>query len=392
MYTNGQQKFIDLVKAGKNIYLSGVAGSGKSYITKEAINVLRGMRKKVVAVAPTGIAATNIDGQTIHSMFSLSPFGIHNFASCRYVKQNKRDVLKAIDAIIIDEISMLRPDILDAIHYTFKKNGLPGLDARQVIMVGDMKQLQPIYNDADRVILYKEGYTGEIFTYAHIWPRLDCKFVELDEVMRQSDPEFIAALNIVRDGGKSPYWSNFVHTEPSGIVLAPRNNTVKEYNDIGLAAQPGDLHTFEAEIEGKMKIEDVPFEKTINVKDGCKIMYLVNSKDTPLNNGTQGVFVAKPDDCFFIKVGNIEYPLRPYEISKKEYVYDKVKDDLELQEVGSIYQYPFKLAYALTIHKSQGLTFDDVTVDLRERCFAPGQMYVALSRATGPKALRLIVN
>jgi ATP-dependent exoDNAse (exonuclease V) alpha subunit len=390
MHTPGQQKFIDFAKAGKNIYLSGVAGSGKSFITKEIIRILSEIGKRVVAVAPTGIAATNIEGQTIHSMFKLTPYGVLDFAACNYLKENSRQVLKAIDVLVIDEISMLRPDVLDGIHYTFKKNGLPGLDERQVILVGDMKQLPPIYDDATRVILYR-SYQGETFTFAHVLPKLAPVHIELTEVMRQSDPEFIAALNITRDGKKTDYWKQFVHNEPSGVVLAPRNSTVKYYNDQGLACQDGKLFTFEAEIEGKMKIEDVAFEKTINVKHGCKIMYLVNSRDLPLRNGTLGTFVVR-DDNYFIRVGNIDHPLGKYEIVKKEYVYDKKLDQLKLEEVGSIYQYPFKLAYALTIHKSQGLTFDDVTVDLRLPCFQDGQMYVALSRATGPGALRLITK
>lgn len=392
MYTVGQQKFIDLVKAGKNIYLSGVAGSGKSFITKEAIRILSGMGKQVAACAPTGIAATNIEGQTIHSLFKISPYGVTDFKACNYLKQNSRDVLKRIDVLLIDEISMLRPDLLDGIHYTFKKNGLPGLDERQVIFVGDMKQLPPIVNDAEKAVM-RMTYAGETFNFAQIFARLEPVFIELTEVKRQSDPEFIAALNIVRDGGKTPYWAQFVHTEPSGIVLAPRNATVKEYNDRGLAGQDGTQFTYEAVIDGKMRIEDVPFEKTINVKSGCKIMYLVNSKETPLRNGSLGTYYFREsDETHYIKVGNIDYPICKYEIVKKEYVYDKVNDRLKLEETGSIYQYPFKLAYALTIHKSQGLTFDDVTVDLRQPCFQPGQMYVALSRATGPKALRLIVN
>jgi len=390
MYTELQQKFIDLIKAGKSVDLSGLAGTGKSFIVKEAIRILTEMGKNVAACAPTGIAATNIEGQTIHSLFKIPPFGIIDFQACNYLKENSRDVLKRIDVLFIDEKSMLRPDLLDGMHYTLKKNGLPGLDERQVIFVGDMAQLPPIYNDAEKVIL-RQHYDGETFVYANVYARLKPVKVELTEVMRQSDPEFIAALNETRAGRKTPYWAQFVHTETSGIVLAPHNFTVKMYNDQGLFAQPGETRTYVADISGKMKIDDVPFEAEINVKHGCKIMYLANSKDTPLCNGTLGTFIYE-HDTEFIRVGKLDYPIERCKVVKKEYVYDKANDRLKLEETGSIRQHPFKLAYALTIHKSQGLTFDDVTVDLRKPCFMNGQLYVALSRATGPKALRLIVN
>jgi ATP-dependent exoDNAse (exonuclease V) alpha subunit len=375
---------------GKNVFLTGKAGTGKSFVVKEAIKALKQAKRKIAAVAPTGIAANNIDGQTIHSLFSLNPFGVMNYENCNFLKSGARKVLDNIDVLFIDEVSMLRPDILDGIHLTFKKNGLKGLDSRQVVFVGDLKQLPPILDDNTRSVLYRT-YDGHTFYDAMVFKKLDVHFIELTEVMRQTDTEFIDNLNIIREGGKSEYFRRFVTDKPQGIILAPYNATVQAYNEAGLQAQEGDLFKFEAEMDGVDNPEEFGLERTIKVKNGCKIMYLVNSKDNPLRNGTLGIFVSH-NNCHYIKVGNVDYNLEPVTITKKKYVYDANEDELVLKEIGSIKQYPFKLAYALSIHKAQGLTFDQVTVDLRRPCFQDGQLYVALSRVKTPEGLGLIIN
>lgn len=387
--TTDQQLFISAVLEGRNVFLTGKAGTGKSLIVREAIEQLKQRGKKVIAVAPTGIAANNIDGQTIHSMFKLTPYGVLNHDTCVFMKSVSRDVLKNANTIIIDEVSMLRPDVLDAMHWTLRKNSLPGLETKQIIFVGDLKQLPAILDDNARSVLY-QTYDGDTFGFAKIYDKLKVEIVELSEVLRQDNPEFIHALNIVREGGKHEYFRQFIHTEPRGVVLAPHNATVAAYNQAGLNAQSGELFTFSAEVEGNVKVTDFNFESEIQVKNGCKIMYLVNSKNNPLRNGTLGIFVSR-DDCHYIKVGGVEYALEQVKQTKKEYVYDKDKDALILRELGGITQYPFRLAYALSIHKSQGLTFDECTVDLRRPCFQKGQQYVALSRVRTPEGLRIII-
>lgn len=388
-YTDKQQVFMGAVVEGRNTFLTGKAGTGKSFIVKQAIEQLKKAGQKVVAVAPTGVAANNIGGQTIHSMFQLSPFGVLSFETCNYLSKVKKDVLQKADTIIIDEVSMLRPDVLDAMHLTLKKNGLKGLPDRQIVFVGDLKQLPPPIDDNMMSVLH-QTYNGEFFTFSNIFPRLNVALIELDEIMRQADPDFIENLNIVREGGKSEYFRRFLHKEQKGIVLAPHNSTVNAYNEAGLQSQPGKLFTFKAQIEGTAKPEDFSLENEIRVKTGCKIMYLVNSKENPLRNGTIGEFLERDGTCF-IKVGRVEYSLKEVVVTKKEYRYNKDKDELELQEVGSITQYPFKLAYAISIHKAQGLTFEEVTIDLRRPCFQKGQLYTAISRATGPEGLRIIM-
>lgn len=385
-----QQEFLDLVSSGRNVFLTGKAGTGKSFVLKEAMKVLTEQNKKFVAIAPTGIAASNIEGQTIHSMFGLTPFGVWDFETCNFLRGEKRKLLQAIQVIFVDEISMLRPDILDAMNWTMIKNGCEPLTSKQIIFTGDLKQLPAILDDNTRSVLYRT-YDGEVFTDAKIYEKMEVVTIELDVVQRQSDPEFIDNLNIIREGGRSPYFRQFVSNAPNGIVLAPHNATVDRYNQAGLAALSGEEYVFEAKITGNVKADDFNFESTVRVKNGAKVMYLFNSRNNNLVNGTLGIFVSH-SDCHYIRVGEVDYALEQVLCVKKEYVLNKAEDKLELVEIGSIYQYPIKLAYALSIHKSQGLTFEEVTVDLSKPCFQKGQMYVALSRVTSPKGLRIITG
>jgi ATP-dependent exoDNAse (exonuclease V) alpha subunit len=385
--SKGQQQFFDAALAGENIFLTGKAGTGKSHVVKELMKWLRSLNKNVVAVAPTGIAATNVGGQTIHSLFSINPYGIMNYDSCNFVRQEKRRLLEKIDTILIDEVSMLRPDILDAIHWTFLKNGLKGLQTKQIIFIGDLKQLPPVLKDNDKSVML-QTYDGYSFGHAKIWQKLNVRTIELEEVLRQTDEEFIHHLNIIREGNKSAYFKQFVSDNPSGVILCPHNSTVDEYNKKGLDAIKGELFTFDAQITGNAKYEDFNLPSKIEVKIGAKIMYLVNSSDAPLVNGTIGIFVAH-SGCYYIRVGNVDHALEQVTQEKRQYVLNENTDRLELKEIGSITQYPFKLAFALSIHKSQGLTFEEMTLDLSRPCFQPEQIYVALSRVKSPKGLKI---
>lgn len=385
-----QSQFLELAMEGNNIFLTGKAGTGKTFVVKKAIQLFRTRGKKVVAIAPTGIAANNLGGQTIHSMFALNPFGVMDFETCNFLKGEKRRMLDLIDVILIDEVSMLRADVLDGMNWTLIKNGCKGLASKQLVFIGDMKQLPAVVNDNTRSILYRT-YNGVEFYESKIYPSLGVTTIELDEVLRQNDEEFITNINIIREGGKAPYFHQFIGSDPKGVILAPHNSTVDKYNKTGLDALKGDLFTFDAKVTGNINADDFNLPTKIQVKNGAKIMYLVNSKDNDLVNGTLGTFVSH-ENCHYIRVGDVDHALDKVEFTKKEYVLNDKKTDLELKVVGSIEQYPFKLAYALSIHKSQGLTFDEVTIDLTRPCFSPGQFYVAVSRVTGPAGLRIITN
>ncbi len=364
------------------------------------MEMLRDAGKNVVALAPTGVAANNIGGQTIHSMFGLTPFGVLDWEGCKFMKDQKRRMIRKIDVIVIDEVSMLRPDVLDAINWTMAKNACGHLWEKQVVFVGDLAQLPPPIDDNMRSVLMRE-YSGEKFMDAKCWGKLKVRTVELEEVLRQSDMEFIEALNLVRDGIKAPYFKKFIGLGQKGVVLAPHNATVKEYNQRGLDALEGKEIMFKARVDGNLKADDFNLEDEVRVKDGAKIMYLVNSKNNPLVNGTIGefkVFPAEVDDDgngygekYFIRVGEENYAIEPVEMTKKEYVLDGASQMLELKELGSITQVPIRLAYALSIHKSQGCTFEACTIDLRRPVFQRGQLYTALSRVTGPEGLSIIM-
>lgn len=388
--SNDQQIFFDAVMNGENVFLSGKAGTGKSFITKHVIKELQKRNKNVIALAPTGIAANNIKGATIHSTFALSPFGVLSYKECNFLKQTKRLVLNNTDVIFIDEVSMLRPDILDAINWTLIKNGCKRLDEMQIVLIGDMAQLGIVADD-NMISVMLRYFGGTDFTYASIYESLNIKNIELSEVLRQSDNDFIENLNFIREGKKSEYFKQFVKEYPVGIILAPHNSTVQSYNNKGFELVEGKTYTFTAIVEGNIKAADFNLEPIIKVKDGCKIMYLANSKNNNLINGTLGIFRAK-ENHYFIDVDGVYYALEQKIFSKKDYVFNKQKNSLELTDLGTITQIPIKLAYALTIHKSQGLTFNDVTVDLTLPCFAKGQMYVALSRVKTPLGLTIITK
>lgn len=391
MFTKKQKEFLDLAKNGNNIFLTGEAGTGKTFVVKKLIQQLRDDGVNVVVCAPTGIAASNAGGQTIHSLFSIPVAGILEYDDCRYVKSQKRQLFSNIETIIFDEVSMLRPDVLDAIHLTMRKNGCSGLDTKQLIFIGDLKQLPAPLSDNALAVLLKT-YTAKEFLSANILSKVDLQMISLDEVKRQDDLEFIQALNIIRNGGKSQYFKKFVHTDPIGVVLAPRNNTVAKYNKKGLDSIDGPVYTFKASYDGKCLETDFALDPEIIVKDGAKIMYLINSKDNNLRNGSIGVFRVKDGDYFIELDEKNLFPISQVEISKIEYVMNPVTKDIELVTIGSIRQMPIKLAYAMTIHKSQGLTFDEVTIDLSLPCFQNEQLYTALSRVTGPEGLRIILG
>lgn len=385
-----QKEFLEKGLENQNIYLTGKAGTGKTFIVKKLIEELSKKGRNVVAVAPTGIAASNLGGSTLNSLFGISIHGILTYEDCRYVKTQKRRLFQEIDTIVFDEISMLRPDVLDAINWTLIKNGCRGLESKQLIFVGDLKQLPaPLSDNALSVLL--NTYKTKYFLSAEIFSKVSFDVIELDEVQRQQDVEFINELNKIREGLKSPYFRKFVSETPNGVILAPYNSTVNEYNIKGLDSISGKTYTFKATYSGSASQGDFSLEMDVNVKNGSKIMYLVNSKLNNLRNGTIGTFVVGESN-YFIEVDGNRFPLDPVELEKKEYVLNEKTKEIELITIGTITQIPIKLAYAMSIHKSQGLTFKDVTVDLSQPCFQEGQLYTALSRVTSPEGLRIILG
>lgn len=389
--TKGQQKFLDLANKGENIFLTGKAGTGKSFIVDYFVNQ---SKKEVAKLGTTGIAAANIRGQTIHSFFQINPYEVFQGKQDQRLSAQRRKAIKKAEVFIIDEVSMMRPDLLDAIQ------GRCNLKNKQIIFVGDLKQLPVIQSGKEQHIV-NSIYGSHLFYDAKIYKELNVVNIELDEIKRQSDTRFIEALNKIREGEKDDYFRRFVGDSPnSGVILAPHNSTVSKYNSEGLNKLDSELITFKASIEGKINPKDYKVDEEIYVKNGAKIMYCINNKEAGLVNGDIGTFLIEDDKYFFVKEGHKTELTRSI-FENQKYVVEEVKkktkegkiifvEELILKKIGEMRQYPIKLAYALSIHKSQGMTFDEVTVDLTRRCFAPGQMYVALSRCTNPEGLRII--
>lgn len=298
-----QGKFLSAVKKGQNIFLTGKAGTGKTHVVKTAMAMLTEQGKQFIAVAPTGVAANNMGGVTAHSMFALTPHGMISFDDCNWMRAEKRRIFDMVDVIFIDEVSMLRPDMLDGMNWTLIKNGCKPLTKIQIIFIGDLKQLPAPIDDNFKSILLTRYDDCEFFN-ALIYKQLDVRTIELNEVKRQSDPEFIDNLNLIRDGFKAPYFRQFMTKVAKGIILAPHNTTVFGYNQQGLASVDGPTYTYHAIVDGNLKPADFNMETVINVKDGLKIMYLVNSKNNNLINGTLGIF-RMMDDTPMIEVDGI---------------------------------------------------------------------------------------
>lgn len=216
--------------------------------------------------------------------------------------------------------------------------------------------------------------------------------ISLNKIHRQSDFEFIDNLNILRDGRKSEYFRGFVGEKPIGVILSPHAATARSYNLKELKRLDGDIFESEAVITGKINIKDFNIEQTLQLKSGARVMFSVNMREVGVVNGSMGHVEIEDGEVVFVdERSGDRIEVRPYEFKKEEYYYDDFSGKLKQKTVGEILQYPLKLAWAMTIHKSQGLTFDKCTVDLSRKCFESGQMYTAISRVRSPEGLRLIM-
>lgn len=380
-WTKKQLDFLNIAGVSSGfVFLTGKAGTGKTTILKEFINR---HNKPVVKLATTGIAATLFGGQTIHSFFAIPPLNILTEDNCIFVKRDTRLLWNMARVIIIDEASMLRPDIIDFIDLQLKKNNCKSLSSKLIIFAGDFKQLQPITDNTSKPYL-EERYGHIDFRNAHCINNL--KTIELDEVKRQSNPIFINSLNVIREGKPTKYFDRFKKNTNNGIRLCPYRAQADKYNTIELNKLKGKSITFNAIVEGQIKPSDFTIPFSITVKEGAKIMYLTN--DENLSNGDIGVFRVINDKYFFESKKGI-FRIVPIQMEKQKYIYDE-DDGLKLITVGSIQQMPIQLAFAITIHKSQGQTFEEITIDNSKGMFTENQLYVALSRVTGPKGLSII--
>ncbi len=376
-----------------NIFATGRAGTGKSVVLR---HFMANTKKKALIAAPTGIAALNVGGATIHSLFGLG-FDIHRKGT---LKPNEKiaAILKRIDTLVIDEISMVRADILDAVSERFQEacnNKLP-FGGKQVIMFGDMFQLPPVV-DRDLVEYFQRTYGGHFFFNAHVWTKSifeGFKIYELTQVFRQKDSTFRDILNDVREGKYTADQLDTLNARygqavplEGTVTLAATNNLVTRINQQKLNQLKGKLFSYTAIITGNMTKGSFPTEEILQLKEGAQIVMLKNDVNKKWVNGTVGKIEKLTDKGIEVNIKGLVYALEVNTWEEMTYTVDETTNEVETKVASSFTQYPVRLAWAMTIHKSQGQTYESVALDLSIPTFAAGQMYVALSRCTGLEGL-----
>lgn len=379
---------------GKSVFLTGKAGTGKTTFLRR---VVEESRKRTVVVAPTGIAAINAGGVTIHSFFQLP---LHPFIPGAKIEskfafsKEKRSIIKTIDLLIIDEISMVRCDLLDAIDSVLRRfrNRFKPFGGVQLLMIGDLQQLTPVITDEEFQLL-APYYPTPYFFGSRALNQIDYVTIELKEVYRQQDEEFISILNAVRGGRPSPdviralnsrYDPGFIPSADEGYIrLTTHNHIANSYNEqqIGMIDEP--VHCFDADIDGNFPEYSYPTEARLELKVGAQVMFVKNdpSAERRYFNGKIGIVTDFYEEYILVQCpGDDEkIAVEPLEWENCRYVINEQTQEMETEVQGIFRQYPLRLAWAITIHKSQGLTFDKAIIDAASS-FASGQVYVALSR------------
>lgn len=386
---NGDQlRAFEAMCRGDNVFLSGEAGTGKSYVLNKFIDHIdKNTDKNLVVCASTGIAAVAIGGTTIHRAFNVPLTPLINSHPKKY-----NEVILNADIIIIDEISMCRCDLFTHIARYIHGAELESDIHKQVIVVGDFYQLPPVLKDEDKMLL---GDIGQGFAFlSEEWNSMHFHNVVLSGVVRQKDMEFVSCLNAVRRGDKNSIrWINS-HASPNennGVYLCGTNKQAESLNALHLESLKAESHTYESEEFGKVSESDRATSRSLTLKIGAKVMTLVNDENGRYNNGSIGEVVGFNDKSVKVKFGDIICTIGYYEWEIIKY--DTVKDEkgkisLVKDVLGTFSQLPIRLAYAITIHKSQGQTYDKV--NLYPYCFEAGQLYVALSRVTSINGLHLM--
>ena len=402
------QLAFDFVKyTNRNIFLTGKAGTGKTTFLHD---LKKSSPKRMIVVAPTGVAAINAGGVTIHSFFQL-PF--HPYIPSFYLSENHPDnhskqkeppgykmsrekvnIIRSLDLLVIDEISMVRADTLDAVDSAlrrYKNRHLP-FGGVQLLMIGDLQQLAPVVKDEDREIISKY-YDSSFFFGSRALGCTDYVTIELKHIYRQKDQIFIDLLNKIRDNHidsdvlselNKRYIPDFNPDSEGGyITLTTHNYQAQAINDSMLEKLPGNTHSFVAAVKDEFPEFSYPAASELILKEGARVMFVKNdlSRDKLFFNGKIGTVLTFEDDIIVVKCTYDDFPIRVEMAEWQNMKYTLDEDTREIQEtvIGTFTQYPLRLAWAITIHKSQGLTFDRAIIDARA-AFAHGQVYVALSR------------
>ncbi len=398
-YTSNPQLDLALnyvLYTNKNIFLTGKAGTGKTTFLQR---IKQETSKRIVVVAPTGVAAINAGGVTIHSFFQL-PFGPflpdspQNATQQRRFVRDKIRLIQSMDLLVIDEISMVRADLLDGIDDVLRRyrNHFQPFGGVQLLMIGDLHQLPPVVKDEEWNLL-RPHYETAYFFGSQALQKTDPVAIELKHIYRQSDAFFIDLLNKVRNNNidaqvlealNSRYVENFQpKDEEAYITLSSHNATAQEINNEKLALIKSKSYIYKAKIEGDFPAYSYPTDETIELKIGAQVMFVKNdiSRDKLYYNGKIGKIVKIADNEIVVKCPKDDFEITVSQVDWKnvKYALNETSKEIDEEELGSFHQYPLKLAWAITIHKSQGLTFERAIIDANS-AFAHGQVYVALSR------------
>ncbi len=380
-----------------HLFVTGRAGTGKS-------TLLRGLRNlidaELVVVAPTGLAGVNVGGQTIHSFFGLPPRLIR---SDDIRRSRNGTVMRKMKFLVIDEVSMVRSDLMWAIDQSLRINrGRPRepFGGVRLVMFGDLHQLPPVVQEVEVAQHLESEFGGPFFfSVASLGEGAGTTRLELTQVFRQSDETLISVLNRVRDGeadeddlAELNQRVSPIRTLGEGekfVILTPTNAAAQRINTAYLDALPGAAKTYEAGITGDFSQGSHPTDSALTLKVGAKIILLRNDPDRRWVNGTIARISRLEEKKVFIEVSGREHELEPANWEQRRYAYDKDQEQIVGTVAGTFKQYPLRLAWALTIHKAQGLTLDNVYIDLGRGTFAHGQAYVALSRCRSLQGLAL---
>ncbi len=381
---------LDIIeKTSKSLFITGRAGTGKSTLLQLFRNTTK---KKVVVLAPTGVAALNVQGQTIHSFFGFPPKPI----SKSDIKPRRfKRLYKKMDVLVIDEISMVRADMLDNMDHFLRINRerpLEPFGGVQLVFFGDLFQLPPVVSSPEEKMLFQTYYDSPYFFSADVVNDIELEMLELRKVYRQEERHFIRLLDAIRlnradqddlddlneryqpDGNEQDYY----------ITLSARNRLVDKINRDRIEAIPFPNFTYTAKVTGDFNPRLYPTELLLSLKEQAQVMFIKNDSQKRFVNGTIGIVTALSENKILVKITEggkektVEVEKETWEIQK--YKMKPTGNEIESETIGTFEQYPLKLAWAITIHKSQGKTFDKVMINLGRGAFEHGQTYVALSR------------